>query len=233
MDSRIFGLLLPAHAGQAILSLSQVLLAVLLATLTLPSKTWTAHSIRLGLFAWVLPKIFDYSTNKSYTLNNRLVDDLVFSLNGWYLLIRMLDVTFVTFLSPVPRWIRPTPAEFDRLLILRQGNIKDLVKQNPEMLVPKEWTIVPFPSLFSTGRLLYAIDYLTLLRPGTSPLLPWQFRAFEWSLPALKPNSSWHFGKPETSPKVALLHFLTHSMASAYWYLKAIRCIDKSCVMTT
>ncbi len=37
------------------------------------------------------------------------------------------------------------------------------------------------PKLFSWGRLLYGIDVLFLRRPGTSPILPKQGRALEWS----------------------------------------------------
>ncbi|SPC60940.1 uncharacterized protein UHOD_01701 [Ustilago sp. UG-2017b] len=52
---------------------------------------------------------------------------------------------------------------------------------DPSEYAQYEWKEIEFPQLFSWARLIYGLDTLGLRRVGTSPILPKQGRALEWS----------------------------------------------------
>ncbi|OAV89301.1 hypothetical protein, variant [Puccinia triticina 1-1 BBBD Race 1] len=220
---------------QALQVLVQIIIGLSIGGLTVPSQSWSAQGFRLGLLVWLVPKIFDYSTNRQYSFGNALADQLILSCVGWNLLTRLLELSLLPFISPgPPRWIRPTKEELARVLKLRttrplSNTTPDQLDQASEELIPRQWEHVPFPAPFSLDRLLYAYDYLMLIRPTTSDLLPWQFRAFEWSLPALTAGgvAGRRFGKPETGPRLAFAHLLVYLACFVYVDNLAIRSIGE------
>ncbi|KAH9444561.1 hypothetical protein Pst134EA_024139 [Puccinia striiformis f. sp. tritici] len=220
---------------QALQIYLQISLGLFLGGLTVPSLSWPAHGFRLGLLVWLCPKIMDYSISPNYSFGNTLANQILFSYFGWTLLASLLDLALLPFVSPgPPRWIRPTEEELERVLDLKGAAVltrltPDRREQACEELIPKHWQTVPFPAPFSTGRLLYAYDYLTLVRPTTSPLFPWQFRAFDWSMPALSAGgvAGRGYGRPETGRKSALVHLLVYVMFIVYVDNLALRSIGR------
>ncbi|MBW0462961.1 hypothetical protein O181_002676 [Austropuccinia psidii MF-1] len=200
-----------------LITFAEVMLGIFLGALTIPSKSVVAHAFRLALLAVTFPKIIDLATNKTHSIGIWLFDQTFFTMFSWHAISHILDIALVSFLpSSAPFWIRPTPKELERMDHLRQKPSKDIIPSQ-DQLFPKEWEVVPHPPPFSLDRALYAIDFLTLLRPGTSWLFPWQFRAFDWSLPAFK--SPHRFGKPEGSYKVAVFHCFLFLSALLYFNL--------------
>ncbi|PLW53207.1 hypothetical protein PCANC_09767 [Puccinia coronata f. sp. avenae] len=194
--------------------------------MTVPSRSIPAHSFRLFLLVWLTPKILDYATNRQYSFGNLLLDQILLSLPGWKFLSCLVDIALLPiFVSsvPPPQSIRPTQEEINRLSKLRalqetsinsRNHAPHQSEQKPdqvwEEMMPRQWEVIKFPPPFSMDRVLYAFDYLTLLRPGTSWLFPWQFRAFDWSLPALTSGSvgGRKFGRAETCRKLDPIHQL-------------------------
>lgn len=219
------------HALQVLL---QILFGLFLGSMTIPSQSWPAQVFRLGLLVWLVPKILDYSTSRSYSFGNMLADQVILSCFGWNLLTRLLELSLLPLISPAPpRWIRPTKEELARVLKLshqlasNQGPHK--LDQASEKLIPTSWEPVPFPAPFSLDRFLYAYDYLMLIRPSTSDLLPWQFRAFDWALPAMSAGgvAGRRFGKPETGPRLALVYLFVYLACFIYVDNIAIRHIGQ------
>ncbi|KAI9606591.1 hypothetical protein H4Q26_006127 [Puccinia striiformis f. sp. tritici PST-130] len=208
---------------QALQIYLQISLGLFLGGLTVPSLSWPAHGFRLGLLVWLCPKIMDYSISPNYSFGNTLANQILFSYFGWTLLASLLDLALLPFVSPgPPRWIRPTEEELERVLDLKGAAVltrltPDRREQACEELIPKHWQTVPFPAPFSTGRLLYAYDYLTL------------FRAFDWSMPALSAGgvAGRGYGRPETGRKSALVHLLVYVMFIVYVDNLALRSIGR------
>lgn len=202
--------------------------------MTVPSRSIPAHSFRLFLLVWLTPKILDYATNRQYSFGNLLLDQILLSLPGWKFLSCLVDIALLPiFVSsvPPPQSIRPTQEEITRLSKLRalqetsinsRNHAPHQSEQKPEQaweeMMPRQWEVIKFPPPFSMDRVLYAFDYLTLLRPGTSWLFPWQFRAFDWSLPALTSGSvgGRKFGRAETYRKVAMIYSLIYLLVFTY-----------------
>ncbi|CAH7682125.1 hypothetical protein BY996DRAFT_6736453 [Phakopsora pachyrhizi] len=197
-------------------SIALILTILTIAAMTLPSASLNAHAFRFMVFCFLFPYIIHFNTSRANSLGHWSFDCWL-CLICWHFIYVTIEICLLPLISPcAPKWIKPTDEEYERLDKWRKKDKDDSVKEPP---IPKEWKTLPYPPLISWSRILYAFDIISLSRPGTSHLLRWQLRAFDWSLPAFKkPHISSRFGKPECSARVATIHLLVFFASFAYIY---------------
>ena len=137
--------------------------------LTLPSQAPAWRLIRLASLPALAGIILPLSFDRRYTCGNPL-RDLAFPLITWTFMCKTVEIC-VVYSNGGPRPIRPFLRNASRPVYeLQTGNYGQY-----------DWREVEFPALLTWDRLIYGVDVLFLRRPGTSPILPRQGRALEWS----------------------------------------------------
>ncbi|CCF54704.1 hypothetical protein NDA11_000520 [Ustilago hordei] len=137
--------------------------------LTLPSRSPTWRLIRLASFPAIASISLQLTFNRTYTLGNPL-RDLAMPTITWTIVCKAVEICLVCSKGG-PRQIRP---------FLPKSKFP-VSKMDPSEYAQYEWKEIEFPQLFSWARLMYGLDTLGLRRVGTSPILPKQGRALEWS----------------------------------------------------
>lgn len=199
-------------------------LLMLASAATLPSSSGSARgraAFRLVMWIGILWCSIELSTSPEITLG-AAIRDLVWPLVGWNLIVRATDVCVVSLgdVDPhqrAPRCIVPE-SQKDKYPGTTKISIEGLTQKQPRAGQPamtpvceSTWYVVPHTEkAFSWRRLLWAMDHLTLIRPGTSLLIPSEQRSLEWSKHALikaaldPEHGSNRFGQSE-GPAYALL----------------------------
>ncbi|KAA1071447.1 hypothetical protein PGT21_007626 [Puccinia graminis f. sp. tritici] len=169
-----------------------------ISAVSLPCKGRSAVYFRLALLPFQLILTHDICVNKKYSLGSAFRDSS-FPTFGFLLLYRALDFSILNLWDPEPafHWIVP-----DR------PPTTESKSESPDEK-PIRWRKVPHPPLFSFDRMLWALDNLTLMRPGTPFLFPWKIRALEWSQYALESPQT-KFGEPEWPLLPAIIQQLVH-----------------------
>ncbi|CAO1637010.1 unnamed protein product [Parajaminaea phylloscopi] len=208
--------------GLALIAIAISLLIAAAATLPQSShlRFWGLVRVFLCIAIWWCA--IEISTNPSITLGAP-IRDMQWPMIGWNLMLRASDICIVSLgdtsaQQRAPRWIVPS-SQKDRFPGCEPLPPRDHAKETKDATTPRvsdgrasekplpvtEWYVVPHtPSLWSTRRLLWAWDQISVLRPGTSLILPWEQRSLEWSHAALlgdgrsKGSTRPTFGNPES-----------------------------------
>lgn len=191
----------------AILPVLTSILLLFLSAISLPSSSRSAVFFRLFLLPFQLLLAYDICTNKQYSLGSAF-RDCAFPSFAFLILFRSIDFSFLNLWDSQPafHWIVPD---------IPESNNNPASTSVTELSKPIRWKKVPHPPLFSFARILWALDNLTLMRPGTSFIFPWRLRALEWSQRALEsPNSK--FGVPEWPLLPAIIQQLVHLACHLY-----------------
>lgn len=198
---------------------SLLLLFALVLHATLPSRSASVSFLRFLCWPLTLfilwPIVQD--RGEKYTLGNDF-RDIAIPAFAWLPLSEMTRVCFVSlwdsYEDRAPRWIVPlsqahkwgitgdVAQEKEQRVTPTYGsaaahhkhdvdddNSAGRGKYAKEGSIPSQWVVVPHAPFFSWRRFLWAIDNMTLRRPGTSFLFPAQQRSLEWSLPVLRKTS--------------------------------------------
>lgn len=191
----------------ALVPIMASLLLLFLSAISLPSKNPAAIYFRLALLPMQLMLAYDICINKDYSFGSAMRDS-AFPSFAFLVLFRALDFSIVNLWDPEPafHWIVPDDSPSPE------------PKSSPNSNTIR-WKKLPHPPLFSLDRVLWAIDNITLMRPGTALLFPWKIRALEWSQRALEsPDST--FGQPEWPLLPAIIQQLAH--LACHWYIRRI-----------
>ncbi|PLW30345.1 hypothetical protein PCASD_16089 [Puccinia coronata f. sp. avenae] len=174
-----------------------------ISAVTLPCKSRAAIYFRLSLLPLQLMLAYDICVNKNYSLGSAFRDS-AFPAFAFMILYRSLDFSIVNLWDAEPafHWIVPDhdPSSAVSELTVESPNDKPIIVR---------WRKVPHPPLFSFDRMIWALDNLTLSRPGTPFLFPWKVRALEWSQRALESPDT-KFGVPEWPLLPAIIQQLVH-----------------------
>ncbi|PLW09765.1 hypothetical protein PCANC_05200 [Puccinia coronata f. sp. avenae] len=172
-----------------------------ISAVSLPSKSRSAIYFRLALLPFHLMLAYDICVNKNYSLGSAFRDS-AFPTFAFLLFYRSLDFSILNLWDAEPafHWIVPDhePSAVTELKP-KSSNDKPIIR----------WRKVPHPPLFSFDRMIWALDNLTLSRPGTPFLFPWKARALEWSQRALESPDT-KFGVPEWPISPAIIQQLVH-----------------------
>ncbi|CAO1618911.1 unnamed protein product [Sympodiomycopsis kandeliae] len=211
--SRIFAP--PAHTCRGILysssgalplisTITFLFLILFCLHMTLPSTSPTVSYLRFLAFPLFLVALFPFIEEGSgYTFGNDFRDIAIPS----FVWLPLSEATRICFLAVwdshherAPRWIVPesqkhrwpgaVPVRKQENGQVIKGEMHTTDHDDGSLAVPSSWYYVPHPRAFTCLRLLWAIDNMTLRRPGTSLLFPSQQRALEWSLPTMEKTSA-------------------------------------------
>ncbi|KAI7951369.1 hypothetical protein MJO28_007053 [Puccinia striiformis f. sp. tritici] len=169
-----------------------------ISAVSLPSKNRSATYFRSALLPFQLMLAYDICVNTNYSLGSAFRNTAFTSL-GFLLIFRALDFSILNLWDPAPafHWIVPE----------LPSKIETKPASSDERTI--RWRTVPHPPLFSFDRMLWAVDNLTLMRPGTPFLFPWKIRALEWSQRALESPET-KFGEPEWPLLPAIIQQFVH-----------------------
>lgn len=216
----------PPHGalrGFALASFILLLLVSCSMTLPTPGTAW----VRLALLPGIFYLGLSLALKPELASFGPLILNCFWPLLAWSLLAKAVDVCICgTFVDregaeKSPRWIVPKSqaSKFKGAVKLDResssaetrntgkanGTATDTSKPPPASVsegIEAEWYVVPHTQhLFSLRRALWACDYLFLLRPHTTWILPSEQRALEWAhkdlIRASADPSSSRYGKPE------------------------------------
>jgi len=184
----------------AVLPILSALFLLFISALSLPCKSRSAIYFRLALLPIQLMVTYDIAVNKKYSLGSAFRDS-AFPTFSFILFFRCLDFSILNLWDDEPafHWIVPESS----------SSPADSTSGPNSDEKPLRWRKVPHPPLFSFDRVLWALDNLTLSRPGTPFLFPWKLRALEWSQRALESPDT-KFGEPEWPLFPAIIQQLVH-----------------------
>ncbi|OAV87818.1 hypothetical protein PTTG_29270 [Puccinia triticina 1-1 BBBD Race 1] len=186
------------NAKPALFPVLTSIFLLFISAVSLPSKSRSAIYFRLALLPFQLMLAYDLCVNKNYSLGSAFRDP-AFPSFGFLILYRAMDFSILNLWDPEPAfyWIVPDrpPTSDAKLVSSDEKSIR--------------WRKVPHPPLFSFDRMLWALDNLTLMRPGTPFLFPWKIRALEWSQRTLESPET-KFGEPEWPLLPAIIQQLVH-----------------------
>ncbi|MBW0528601.1 hypothetical protein O181_068316 [Austropuccinia psidii MF-1] len=177
------------------ISLSFILL--FLSAFSLPSKSKSAIYFRLILLPFQLIIAYDIAINPTYSLGSAFRNSAFPSL-AYFIIYRALDFALINLWDNqlAFHWIIPQTS------ISNNSNLQSI-----------KWKKAPLPESFSFDRIIWSLDNLFAMRPGTPWLFPWKLRALDWSKSKLESNHS-IFGQPEWPIHWAIpqqiLHLLCH-----------------------
>ncbi|KAH9454057.1 hypothetical protein MJO29_007011 [Puccinia striiformis f. sp. tritici] len=189
----------------AIIPVLTSIFLLFISAVSLPSRSRSAIYFRLALLPFQLMLAYDICVNKKYSLGSAFRDP-AFPSFGFLVFYRAVDFSILNLWDPAPafHWIVPDHPQTETKSASSESDDK-----------PIRWRKVPHPPLFSFDRMLWAIDNLTLLRPGTPFLFPWKIRALEWSQRELEsPHTK--FGEPEWPLLPAIIQQFAHLACHLY-----------------
>lgn len=245
LRSVLFGITPPPDltirpASGALLAVSYIstcLALGILSAMTLPERTNTTAWKCFRIICWliVVKLSVDFSIDPAVSLGAPL-RDMVMPLLGWNALARMTDLCVVSVWDGeererAPRWIVPAGSKLLRG-VQEEGEANGQATSASSKDKPMQWKVVPHSqyTLLSLRRLLWAVDHISLLRPGTSWFLPAEQRALEWSLSILtqpaKPHHHRFFGRSEGLPY--LITSVVLSAAGAPIFMRIMSSIPQS-----
>ncbi|KAI7951370.1 hypothetical protein MJO28_007054 [Puccinia striiformis f. sp. tritici] len=189
----------------AIIPVLTSIFLLFISAVSLPSRSRSAIYFRLALLPFQLMLAYDICVNKKYSLGSAFRDP-AFPSFGFLVFYRAVDFSILNLWDPAPafHWIVPDHPQTETKSASSESDDK-----------PIRWRKVPHPPLFSFDRMLWAIDNLTLLRPGTPFLFPWKIRALEWSQRELESPHT-NFGGPEWPLLPAIIQQFAHLACHLY-----------------
>ncbi|SNX82512.1 uncharacterized protein MEPE_01218 [Melanopsichium pennsylvanicum] len=195
--------------------------------LTLPSRSTAWCIFRLASFPALAALSISLTFDRNLTLGNPLRDISLPTIT-WTMICKTVEVCIV-YSKGGPRWIRP--------FLPKSQN--PVTKMEESEYAVYEWKEVAFPEFLSWDRFIYSLDVLFLRRVGTSPILPGQGRALEWSKRGLNEWSRYlrvnkcgpkdipahspvrRFGQPEMHILAGSLQFLFVCLSFKWLYALA------------
>lgn len=206
---------------------------LLLSAISLPSPGTLPILFRLSLLPFLFGLAYDILLNRDYSFGSPL-RDTAFPSIAFIIVFRALDFAIINLWDPerAAHWIVPdestveskeTPTATkdqenkhdDKSETEKKSDNSSESKVMNSKEPCRKWRRVPYPPLWSTDRLLWALDNLMLLRPGTPWLFPWRLRALSWSQRVLEsPQATW--ATPEWPLLPAALQQIAHLICHAY-----------------
>lgn len=209
----------------AIQPITTAFVLLFLSAITLPSPGLLPVLFRISLLPFLGSLAYDLLLNRNYSFGSPLRDTAFPSL-AFLILFRALDFSLINLWDPelAYHWIVPDQvpqpdshqSDSQPHPSTSSSTLKDSEQPNSHLDgLCQRWRKVPYPSLWSFDRCLWAFDNLMLLRPGTPWLYPWRLRALSWAQRALEsPHTLW--AVPEWPLPPALVQQAAHLVCHAY-----------------